>query len=140
LTAITKQSPSLTERFAAHKAASKYVKDSLTELGFGFVPLNRDIAANGMTAVRYPKGITAADILPKLAEWVSLTQLHLVSITEVNYRKDIVVAGGLHRAIASEYFRVGHMGVTVTDESRGDLKKVVKGIKAVLEEKGWKKD
>jgi alanine-glyoxylate transaminase/serine-glyoxylate transaminase/serine-pyruvate transaminase len=58
----------------------------------------------------------------------------------VIYRKDIVVAGGLHKAIASEYFRIGHMGVTVADESRGDLKKVVEGIKAVMEEKGWKKD
>ena len=68
LTAITKQSPSFTERLEQYKAASAYMKESLAEMGFGFVPLDRKISANGMTAVRYPKGITAPDILPKLAE------------------------------------------------------------------------
>ncbi|KAK4686641.1 hypothetical protein P7C73_g3481, partial [Tremellales sp. Uapishka_1] len=122
LKAITTASPSLEERFKAHKTASKYIKDELAALGFGFVPLDRDIAANGMTAVRYPKGLSAADIVPKLAA------------------KDIVVAGGLHKEIVSEYFRVGHMGITVVETKRGDLEKVIKGVKAVLEEKGWKKD
>lgn len=68
LKSITTQSPSLEERFAQHKAVSKQVKDKLTDLGFGFVPTSRDHAANGMTAAKYPKGIAAADILPKLAE------------------------------------------------------------------------
>lgn len=72
LKTITTSSPSLTERFAAHKATSAKVKDALAELGCGFVPLDRKIAANGMTAVRYPKGIQAADVLPKLAELVLL--------------------------------------------------------------------
>ena len=66
--AITTEKPSLSERFAQHKAASKRVKDQLEKLGFGFVPTSRDHAANGMTAVRYPKGVQASDILPKLAE------------------------------------------------------------------------
>ena len=68
LTSILKQSPSLPERFAAHKAISAHVKDTLVSYGFEFVPLNRDIAANGMSAVRYPSGVAASDILPKLAE------------------------------------------------------------------------
>ena len=46
------------------------MKDELEKLGFGFVPLDRKIAANGMSAVRYPKGIQAGDIIPKLAQWV----------------------------------------------------------------------
>ena len=49
----------------------------------------------------------ALDVLPKLVE------------------KDIVVAAGLHKAIATQYFRVGHMGVTVTDSSRGDVDRVI---------------
>ncbi len=68
LTAITTQAPSLAERFAQHRQASGYIKDSLSRLGFTFVPLDRSIAANGMSAVKYPTGVTAADILPKLAE------------------------------------------------------------------------
>ena len=45
------------------------------------------------------------------------------------------MAAGLHKAIATEYFRVGHMGVTVTDGKRGDAERVLKGIKEVLEAK-----
>ncbi|ORX35631.1 pyridoxal phosphate-dependent transferase [Kockovaella imperatae] len=118
LKSITSGPSSLEERFEQHKQASAYVKDSLAKLGFGFVPLDRKIAANGMTAVKYPKGFAAADILPKLAE------------------KDIVVAAGLHKAIASEYFRIGHMGITVTDKGRGDLDKILNGIQEVLKESG----
>lgn len=91
------------------------MKDALAELGCGFVPHSRDIAANGMSAVRYPKGVTAADVLGPLAE------------------RDIVVAGGLHKEIATEYFRVGHMGVTAVNPERGDVDKVIAGVKAVLE-------
>lgn len=122
LNAILEGSTSLEDRFKAHKEASKRFKDEMTSLGFGFVPLNRDIAANGMSAVKFPKGISAADIVPKLAE------------------KDIVVAGGLHKAIATTYFRVGHMGITAVEAARGDVERVIKGVKEVLEEKGWKKD
>ena len=68
LTSILNQSPSLPERFAAHKAISAHVKDTLASIGFGFVPLDRTLAANGMSAVRYPPGVAASDILPKLAE------------------------------------------------------------------------
>ncbi|WVQ79654.1 hypothetical protein IAT38_001754 [Cryptococcus sp. DSM 104549] len=112
LKAIT--STPIADRFAAHKEASAYVKDSLAEIGLEFVPQSREIAANGMTAVRFPKGVQAPDVLPKLAE------------------RDIVVAGGIHKAIASEYFRIGHMGVTAVDRKRGDLEKVIKGVKEVL--------
>ena len=86
------------------------------------MPLNRKLAANGMSAPRFPAGIAASDIIPKLAE------------------KDIVVAGGIHKAIASEYFRIGHMGVTAVDPSRGDIDHVLNGIKEVLNAKGWKKE
>jgi alanine-glyoxylate transaminase/serine-glyoxylate transaminase/serine-pyruvate transaminase len=122
LKTITQSSPSFTDRLEAHKKASAYIKDSLAQLGLDFVPLSRDIAANGMTAVKYPKGLGAADILPKLVA------------------KDIVVAGGLHKAIATEYFRIGHMGVTAVESQRDDLERVVRGIKEVLDEVKGKSD
>jgi alanine-glyoxylate transaminase/serine-glyoxylate transaminase/serine-pyruvate transaminase len=53
-------------------------------------------------------------------------------------RRDIVVAGGLHKDVKDTYFRVGHMGVTVTDPSRGDLEKIMKGIRESLAEAGYK--
>lgn len=67
LKAITTESPSLSERFAQHKQASNRVKDQLAALGFGFVPTDRKHAANGMSAVKYPEGVQASDILPTLA-------------------------------------------------------------------------
>jgi alanine-glyoxylate transaminase/serine-glyoxylate transaminase/serine-pyruvate transaminase len=109
LKAITESSPSFVDRLEAHKKASAYIKDSLTSLGFQFVPKSRDIAANGMTAAKYPKGLGAA-------------------------AKDIVVAAGLHKAIATEYFRIGHMGVTAVESERDDLERVVRGIKEAVEE------
>lgn len=122
LKSILEDGRTLEERFEMHKEASKKMKNALEALGFGFVPLDRKYAANGMSAVRYPKGISAADIVPKLAE------------------KDIVVAGGLHKAIATEYFRIGHMGITATDTARGDVERVIKGVKEVLDAAGYKKD
>ncbi|GMK55204.1 hypothetical protein CspeluHIS016_0202600 [Cutaneotrichosporon spelunceum] len=112
---ILEDAPKLEERFQIHKDVSNYVKDELEKMGCGFVPLDRANSANGMTAARYPKGITAADVLGPLAE------------------RDIVVAGGLHKDIASEYFRVGHMGVTAVDKSRGDVDKILKNVKEVLD-------
>lgn len=47
------------------------------------------IAANGMTAVYYPDGLVASDVLPKLN------------------KDEIVVAGGLHKDIKDRYFRIG---------------------------------
>ena len=79
LTTILTESPSLEERFAMHKAASKYTKDALEAAGFGFVPLDRSIAANGMSAVRYPPGVQASDIIPKLAEWVDPERIDIDS-------------------------------------------------------------
>lgn len=52
--------------------------------------------------------------------------------------KDIVVAAGLHKDIKDKYFRVGHMGVSVVDTERGDLDRVIKGIKEAFAEAGYK--
>lgn len=45
-----------------------------------------------MTAIKFPEGMKAGDLLPLLA------------------KRDIVVAGGLHKDIKDTYFRVGLMG------------------------------
>ncbi|RHY08464.1 hypothetical protein DYB36_003774 [Aphanomyces astaci] len=50
------------------------------------------VAANTMTCVRFPKGISGPDLLPKV------------------YARGVSLAGGLHKDIKTEYFRIGHMG------------------------------
>jgi len=44
-----------------------------------------------MTAVYYPEGIQPADLLQKVAS------------------HNVVIAGGLHKAIATKYFRIGYV-------------------------------
>jgi alanine-glyoxylate transaminase/serine-glyoxylate transaminase/serine-pyruvate transaminase len=51
LSAITKSTPSLQDRFRLHREASKRVKDAATELGLQQLPLEPALASNGMTAV-----------------------------------------------------------------------------------------
>ena len=52
LTAITKSSPSLEERFKIHKDASAKLRAAAAALGLKQVALDPAYAANGMTAVR----------------------------------------------------------------------------------------
>ncbi|KAI3600419.1 alanine-glyoxylate transaminase [Moniliophthora roreri] len=116
LKSITESSVSLEERFRLHREASKRVKAAARELGLKQIPLDPDFAANGMTALYYPDGLGAADILPRLV------------------KRDVVVAGGLHALIKDKYFRIGHMGITVVESQRGDVEKVIESLKDTLAE------
>lgn len=51
LTRITKEAPSLEERFKLHRAASQQVKDTAAALGLRQLALDPAYAATGMTAV-----------------------------------------------------------------------------------------
>lgn len=93
LTQIT--SKPLSERFAAHKAASQKVKKAVADLGLKQLASDPADQANGMTAIYLPEGLTPPSILPNLL------------------KKGVIFAGGLHKEIASKYIRFGHMGVSV---------------------------
>lgn len=71
--------------------------------------------ANGMTAIYLPEGVTVPDLLPKLLA------------------KGVVFAGGLHREIATKYFRFGHMGVSVMNDDLGHMDKALAALKEGLE-------
>lgn len=95
LTQITASSPSLQERYRLHQQVSQRIKAIASQLGLKQIPRDSAHAANGMTAVRLlfylyrmngirtpfqlylPDGISASDILPRLAA------------------KGVVMAGGL---------------------------------------------
>ncbi|KAF5355254.1 hypothetical protein D9758_006021 [Tetrapyrgos nigripes] len=117
LTSITKTSSvSLAERYALHREVSSKVKSAAKELGLKQVPLKDSEAANGMTALYYPEGLGAGDILPRLV------------------KKGVVVAGGLHKSFKDTYFRIGHMGITAVEKDRQDAEKVIQALKEALEE------
>ncbi|EPT00913.1 hypothetical protein FOMPIDRAFT_1023472 [Fomitopsis schrenkii] len=116
LTQLTKAKPSLKERFALHRKASQRIKDELAAIGLKQLALDPYHAANGMTAVYFPNGIKAPDVIPRLL------------------KKDVVVAGGLHKDHKDKYFRIGHMGVTVVNEERGDIDKIIAAVKESISE------
>ncbi|KZS94360.1 PLP-dependent transferase [Sistotremastrum niveocremeum HHB9708] len=116
LSIITKESPTLVERWKLHSEASAKVKDACAALGLKQVPVNPENAANGMTAVYFPEGITAGDVIPRLSQL------------------DVVVAGGLHKDIKDKYFRIGHMGVTAVEHQRGDLEKIISSLGSALKD------
>lgn len=107
-------------RFESHARTSNMVKDSIASLGLKTVALHRDAAAHGMTAVYLPDGITNAQLLPLIAS------------------KGVVLAGGLHRDIATKYFRIGHMGITAVDPQAGHVSKLVHALSSALKELGYK--
>lgn len=51
--------------------------------------------------------------------------------------KGVVMAAGLHKDVKATYFRIGHMGVTVTDPSRGDVDRIIEVITEGLKEAGY---
>ncbi len=73
-----------------------------------------------MTAIYFPDGFSASDIIPRLLE------------------RGIVVAGGLHKEIKDKYFRIGHMGITVIDTAtRHDLEKIKDALRNALNAAGY---
>ncbi|KIM44876.1 hypothetical protein M413DRAFT_442847 [Hebeloma cylindrosporum] len=108
--------PSVNERFALHRTASQRIKSAAKGLGLKQLPLQDAVAANGMTALYFPEGVTAGDLLPRLGA------------------KDVVVAGGLLGSIKEKYFRIGHMGVSVVDSRRGDVEKIISALGDSLRE------
>jgi alanine-glyoxylate transaminase/serine-glyoxylate transaminase/serine-pyruvate transaminase len=49
-------------------------------------------------------------------------------------KRGVVFAGGLHKEIATKYIRFGHMGVSVTDERRGEIDHAIQALKDGLAE------
>ncbi|KAF8899590.1 pyridoxal phosphate-dependent transferase [Gymnopilus junonius] len=117
ITARTSSSlPSLADRIALHRASSKRIKDAARALGLKQLPVQESEAANGMTALYFPEGVKASDLLPRLT------------------KKGVIVAGGLLGPIKDTYFRIGHMGVTAVDATRGDIDTIIKALEESLDE------
>lgn len=82
----------LEARFERHRQVSRAVKAAVAALGMGQVPTSGEIAANTLTAPRFPDGVDG-------------------SVLAHVKRAGVILAGGLHPEIKGEYFRIGHMGV-----------------------------
>ena len=126
LRAILAYSPH--RRTADHQAHSGAVKAAVTALGLRQVPSNDGCAAHTLTACWYPKGVEGPAMLAAAA------------------KEGVWLSGGLHREIAAEHFRIGHMGVSVSPWGvegeaagvhRGDVEAAVAALEAGLAAAGY---
>lgn len=100
-------SETLDARFAKHAEVSTQFKDQLEKLGLKILPVSREVAAHGLTAVYFPENVNGADLLAQLAT------------------KGFTVAGGIHKALVGKYFRVGHMGYSVYEAHVDKVSKAI---------------
>lgn len=105
----------LAARFAAHARAACALRQAWSVLGLEAVPRYPELAANTLSALRFPRGVDGT--------LVGRIQEH-----------GVVVAGGLHPALRGQYFRVGHMGHAVTRPAM--LERTVGAIAAALGDLG----
>ncbi|KAI7830116.1 pyridoxal phosphate-dependent transferase [Kickxella alabastrina] len=103
--------------FVAHERTSERVKGAVEAWGLRTVAVSREAAATAMTAVWLPEGIQAADLLPKLKA------------------RGVVAAGGILAGLAHRYFRLGHMGITATQDN-GYVDVMLAAVAGALEECG----
>ncbi|KAI8322718.1 PLP-dependent transferase [Martensiomyces pterosporus] len=103
--------------FEAHERTSARVKAAVASWGLKTVAASEDVSANAMTAVWLPESIQAADLLPKLKA------------------RGVVAAGGILAGKAHRYFRLGHMGITATQDN-GFVDIMLKAAAEALEECG----
>jgi len=82
--------------FKVHREMKTTIHNQLDNMNLQLLTDNTHIASNLLSTIRYPKGKGAGDVLPAMKE------------------RGWILAGGIHPECANEYFRVGHMGYSVT--------------------------
>lgn len=102
-------------RFREHRLVADAVKDAVKALGCTLVT-SEGCGAHTLTCVRYPAGVGAADFLPKVV------------------KRGVSLAGGLHKKIKTEYFRIGHMGPSTRRVEH--IAKTINAIEGALVECG----
>lgn len=105
----------LAVRIEGHRKAARRLRAVAAQLGMKSLATQGAEAA-GLSAIWVPEGLTAAEILQKASA------------------KGVVFAGGLLADVKDRYIRIGHMGVSVTDEGRGDIARIIDVLYSVIGE------
>ena len=103
-------------RFSRHERLAGAFRAGMRALGLSFVATEPEHRANTLTACRYPDDVAAADLLPAIK------------------RAGVIVAGGLHPEIKTEYFRVGHMGAVCMGDILATVGAIETGLRRVSHE------
>ncbi len=104
------------KRIKRHQKLAMDFRKAIQSIGLSILPKTDSIAANTLTAIYYPQGISGGDFLSGMTG------------------NDIILAGGLHPKIKTTYFRVGHMGSV----SENDLIAVLSALERVLYKLNYK--
>ncbi len=104
-------------RFARHRRLSRAFRAGIDALGLKQVPTRAELTATTLSAIYYPEGVDAT-LLKAIDE------------------EGVLVAGGLHPAIKTKYFRVGHMGSV----SASDIMATLAAIESGLARCGYKSE
>ena len=102
-------------RVARHAQVARAMRAAWAAMDLELVPERPELAANTLSAIRYPEGADA-------------------SLPAAIATHGVVVAGGLHPKMKTEYFRVGHMGDVTTRPE--DLLRTVEAVEAGLGDQG----
>lgn len=108
----------IASRIEAHARAAAALRNAWRVLGLRSVP-REAVTGNTLSVLLFPEGIDAA-LVPRIAA------------------RGVIVAGGLHPAVKTTSFRIGHMGYTVT---RPDyLRRTVEAVGGALRDLGAEVD
>jgi len=106
----------LDQRIARHRRLARAFRAGISALGLSQVPTDPDHAANTLTAPRYPRGVNGKELLGHVRN------------------AGVILAGGLHPKIATEYFRIGHMGAV----TEGDILTTIGALEEGLRKAGYR--
>ncbi len=105
--------------FDRHERIGHAMRAVWKSIGLEIIPASEEIAANTLSAVRYPDGVDAT-LCAKIAA------------------RGVVVAPGLHPKMADRYFRVGHMGDVLFHPAK--LRRTIEAICGGLGDAGYSVD
>ncbi|KAG2202864.1 hypothetical protein INT46_007544 [Mucor plumbeus] len=107
-------------RFEKHRQVASQFRQTIKNWGLKQVAQCEACSANGMTAIWLPEGVQVAALVGGLAG------------------KGVQIAGGILKECATQYFRIGHMGISVMEDERQHIKKVESALSNSLNELGYK--
>lgn len=97
-------------RIERHQVVAKTMRAAWKRLGLKLLAKSDALAANTLSAVYYPDGVDAA-----LVKNIGL--------------EGVTVAGGLHPALKTKYFRVGHMGAVTKNDVSATIAAIERALK-----------
>jgi alanine-glyoxylate transaminase / serine-glyoxylate transaminase / serine-pyruvate transaminase len=104
-------------RYAEHERVASAFRAALAALNIDLVAASANVAANTLTAARYPANVDGVALRASMS------------------KHGVIVAGGLHRDIKAQYFRVGHMGLSATMPEH--VERVVGALESALLEQSY---